>query len=113
MLQPGGHRSLGLETFLGQGFSYSNPDFVVPKVDNFSLGIQRQLPWNIAAEVSYVGSRAYDAQSQFNGVNEPSHAFRDKCDVTKGGSRAFCDDLLPNPFFQVAGFRARASPTRR
>lgn len=103
VLQPPGS-SLGLETFLGLGFSYSNPDFRVPYVDNFSLGVQRQLPFGIAAEVSYVGSRAYDAQSQFNGINEPSQSFRDKCDITKGGSRAFCDELLPNPFYRVAGF---------
>ncbi len=103
VLQPAGS-NLGLESFLGLGFQYSNPNFVVPKVDNFSLGIQRQLPWNIAAEVSYVGSRTYDAQSQFNGINEPSQAFRDKCDVTKGGNRNFCNEQLPNPFFRVAGF---------
>lgn len=103
VLRPAG-ASLGLESFLGLGFSYSNPNFVVPKVDNFSLGIQRQLPWNIAAEISYVGSRTYDAQSAFGGINEPSLALRDKCDVTKGGNRAFCDELLPNPFFGVAGF---------
>jgi hypothetical protein len=103
VLRPAGS-SLGAETFLGLGFSYSNPDFVVPKVDNFSLGIQRQLPWNIGAEISYVGSRTYDAQSQFNGINEPSLAFRDQCDVYKGGNRAFCDALLPNPFQGVAGF---------
>ena len=29
---------------------------------------------------------------------------RRQCDVTLGGSRAFCDQLLPNPFFGVAGF---------
>ncbi|NDD65238.1 MAG: hypothetical protein EBZ36_14870, partial [Acidobacteria bacterium] len=103
VLKPAGSR-LGLETFLGLGFSYSNPLFVVPKVDNYSLGIQRQLPWNIAAELSYVGSRTYDAQSQFNGINEPSLAFRDQCDITKGGNRAVCDQLLPNPFRGVAGF---------
>jgi Carboxypeptidase regulatory-like domain/TonB dependent receptor len=103
VLQPAGS-SRGLESFLGLGFQYSNPDFVVPKVDNFSLGIQRQLPWNIAAEVSYVGSRTYDAQSQFNGINEPSQAFRDRCDVTKGGSPNVCNDLVDNPFFQVPGF---------
>ncbi|MDX2029601.1 MAG: TonB-dependent receptor [Blastocatellia bacterium] len=103
VLRPAGS-SLGAETFLGLGFSYSNPAFVVPKVDNYSLSIQRQLPWNIAAEVSYVGSRTYDAQSQFNGINEPSLALRDRCDVTKGGNRAFCDELLPNPFVGVAGF---------
>jgi hypothetical protein len=103
ILRPAGS-GLGLESFLGLGFQYSNPDFVVPKVDNFSLGIQRQLPWNVAAEISYVGSRTYDAQSQFNGINEPSQAFRDKCDVTKGGTAAFCNELLPNPFQGVAGF---------
>ncbi len=103
VLRPAGS-SLGLETFLGLGFQYSDPTFVVPKVDNYSLGIQRQLPGNIAAEVSYVGSHTYDAQSQFNGVNEPTLAFRDKCDVYKGGNRAFCDELLPNPFRGVAGF---------
>jgi hypothetical protein len=103
VLRPAGS-SLGLETFLGLNFSYSNPDFRVPYVDNFSLGIQRQLPFGVAAEVSYVGSRARDQQSQFNGINEPTQAFRDRCDVTKGGNRLFCDELLPNPFFQVAGF---------
>jgi carboxypeptidase family protein len=103
VLNPAGS-SRGLESFLGLGFQYSNPDFVVPKVDNFSLGIQRQLPWNMAAEISYVGSRTYDAQSQFNGVNEPSQAFRDRCDVTKGGNPGFCNELLDNPFFQVPGF---------
>jgi hypothetical protein len=83
VLRPAGSQ-LGLETFLGLGFSYSNQHFVVPKVDNYSFGIQRQLPWNIAAELSYVGSRTYDAQSQFNGINEPTLAFRDQCDVDQG-----------------------------
>jgi Carboxypeptidase regulatory-like domain/TonB dependent receptor len=111
--QPAG-ASLGLETFLGRSFNYSNPDFRVPYVDNFSLGIQRQLPWNIAAEISYVGSRARDAQSRFGGVNEPSLAFRNQCDVTKGGDINICNQLLPNPFFGVPGFEGTdrfTSPT--
>ncbi|HEX9000560.1 MAG TPA: carboxypeptidase regulatory-like domain-containing protein [Blastocatellia bacterium] len=103
VLRPAGS-SLGLETFLGLGFSYSDPNFKVPNVDNYSLGIQRQLPWNVAAEISYVGSRTRDAQSQFNGINEPSLAFREQCDATKSGNRNFCDALLPNPFRGVAGF---------
>ncbi len=103
VLRPAG-ASLGAETFLGLGLNYSNTKFIVPHVDNFSFGIQRQLPGNMSTEISYVGSRTYNAQSQFNGINEPSLAFRDKCDVTKGGNRAFCDELLPNPFQGVAGF---------
>ena len=37
--------SLGPLTFLGRGPSFSNPDFVVPNVHQFSAGIQRELPW--------------------------------------------------------------------
>ena len=37
--------SLGPQTFLGRGPSFSNPDFVVPNVHQFSVGIQRELPW--------------------------------------------------------------------
>jgi len=104
---PPGNR-LGLETALGRGFSYSNPNFKTPHVDNFSLGFQRQLPFGIVAEVSYVGSRTYDGQSQFGGVNEPSQAFRDKCDITKGGTPDFCNENLDNPFKGVAGFEGTA-----
>jgi len=100
--------NLGLQTALGRGFNYSNPNFKTPHVDNFSLGVQRQLPFGIVAEVSYVGSRTYEGQSQFGGINEPSQAFRDKCDITKGGTPAFCNENLPNPFKGVPGFEGTA-----
>jgi hypothetical protein len=96
--------SLGPETFLGQGLTFSNPDFVVPNVHQFSAGVQRELPWRTSLEITYAGSRSYDLEAGFNAVNEPSAAFQAQCDVTKGGSRTFCDQLLPNPFFGVAGF---------
>ena len=43
-------------------------------------------------------------QANWGGYNEPSAAFQAQCDVTLGGSRSFCDQLLPNPFFGVPGF---------
>jgi hypothetical protein len=101
--QPPGS-SLGAETFLGRGLSYSNPDFVVPNVHQFSVGIQRELPWRISLDVTYAASRSYDMEVGFGAVNEPSAAFQAQCDVTLGGSRTFCDQQLPNPFFGVAGF---------
>ena len=103
ILEPPGS-SLGPLTFLGRGPGFSNPDFVVPNVHQFSAGIQRELPWQIALEATYVGSRSYDMQSQWNGFNEPSLDFVRQCDITQGGSRSFCDALLPNPFFGVAAF---------
>jgi hypothetical protein len=96
--------SLGPETFLGRGLTYSNPDFVVPNVHQFSAGIQRELPWRVSLEVTYAGSRSYDLEAGFNAINEPSAAFQATCDVTLGGNRANCDQLVANPFFGVAGF---------
>jgi hypothetical protein len=96
--------SLGPETFLGRGPDFSNPDFVVPNVHQFSAGIQRELPWRISLEATYAGSRSYDREFGFGAYNDPSEAFQAQCDVTLGGSRTFCDQLLPNPFFGVAGF---------
>ncbi len=96
--------SLGPQTFLGRGPNFSNPDFVVPNVHQFSAGVQRELPWRISLEATYAGSRSYDLEAGFNAFNEPSAEFQRQCDVTQGGSRTFCDQLLPNPFFGVAGF---------
>ena len=96
--------SLGPLTFLGRGPSSSNPDFIVPNVHQFSAGIQRELPWRISLEATYAGSRSYDIEGNFGGYNEPSLDFVRQCDVTQGGSRTLCDQLLPNPFFGVPGF---------
>ena len=106
--------SLGPLTFLGRGPSFSNPDFIVPNVHQFSAGIQRELPWRISLEVTYAGSRSYDIEGNFGGYNEPSAAFQAQCDVTVGGSRSYCDQQLPNPFFNVPGFEGTTrftSPT--
>jgi hypothetical protein len=107
--------SAGPLTFLGRNdFEFANPDYVVPHVHQFSLGLQRELPWAVVFEASYVGSRSRNQEDQFRGYNEPSRAFLDLCDVTKGGSAAYCNEQLPNPFFGVAGFEGTArftSPT--
>jgi hypothetical protein len=96
--------ALGPLTFLGRGPDFSNPDFIVPTVHHFSAGIQRELPWRISLEATYAGSRTYDLEAGFGAYNDPSAEFQAQCDVTLGGSRSFCDQQLPNPFFQVPGF---------
>ena len=50
--------SLGLATLLGQSFTFSNPDRTIPKVYQYSLGVQRLLPWKTLIEVSFVGNYA-------------------------------------------------------
>src|SRR5437867_4662727 len=106
--------SQGLQTFLGRSVGFSNLDFVNPYVHQFSLGAQRELPWRTTIEVSYVGSRTHQEQNRWGGFNEPPVSLRDRCDPTKGGNVAFCNELLPNPFFQVPGFEGTnrfTSPT--
>ena len=105
--------SLGLMTLLGQNINYSRSDFKIPHVDQFSIGFERQLPWNVVLEMSYVGSRTRDLATRA-GINEPPRSLTEKCDVTVGGNPAFCNELLPNPFFNVPGFEGTArftSPT--
>src|SRR5439155_7382834 len=101
--QPPGS-SLGALTFLGRGLTFLNPNFVTPNVHQFSIGIQRELPWQVALEATYVGSRSRDVQGNWGGLNEPSADFQRQCDFSLGGNRSICDALLPNPFFGVAGF---------
>ncbi len=103
ILEPPGS-SLGPLTFLGRGPDFSNPDFVVPSVHHFSVGVQRELPWRINLEATYAGSRSYDLEVGFSAYNDPSAEFQAQCDVTLGGSRSFCDQQLTNPFFGVPGF---------
>ena len=39
------------------GFEALATDFPMPRVRAYSFGVQRELPWNIAADVSYVGNK--------------------------------------------------------
>jgi hypothetical protein len=106
--------ALGLETNLGRNLSFSDPSFVNPYVHQFSFGFQRQLPWRTTVEATYVGSRTREEQNRWAGFNEPGLDLRNRCDPSKGGSPAICDEQLPNPFFQVTGFEGTArftSPT--
>jgi len=106
--------ALGLQTFLGRNPSFSNTEFVNPYVHQFSLGMTRELPWRTTVELAYVGSRTMQEQNRWGGFNEPPASLRDQCDPTKGGSVAFCNELLANPFYQVPGFEGTSrftSPT--
>ena len=53
--------SLGPLTFLGRSPSYVNPDFIVPNVQQFSIGVQRELPKRISLDVTYAGSRSSES----------------------------------------------------
>ncbi|HYZ83170.1 MAG TPA: TonB-dependent receptor [Bryobacteraceae bacterium] len=64
-IQPTG-ASLGLNTFAGGNVIYTNPNRVIPRVHQWSFGVQHQLPWSVRVDASYVGSRSYDINTGTN-----------------------------------------------
>jgi hypothetical protein len=102
LLPPGAAN--GLQTFLGQGFTFVSPDYRLPHIDQFSAGFQFRLPGEGVLDVSYVGSRAKDLEGG-KGVNEIDLATRQSCNILEGGSPSYCQALLPNPFAGLEPFR--------
>jgi len=100
--------SLGLSTFLGQGFNFVNPSFQIPYVHQFSLGFQYQLPFEAKLEVSYVGNRTLKLQTT-RAFNEPDLAFRKLCNPLEGGNPVYCNEQIPNPFRGLEPFRSAAT----
>jgi hypothetical protein len=50
--------SLGLSTALGQGFTFADPNRTIPKIYNYSLAVQQQLPGHTLLEVAFAGNDA-------------------------------------------------------
>jgi hypothetical protein len=95
--------ALGLNTFAGANFNWWNPEAKLPQVHQFSFGIQRRLSASSSLDVSYVGSRTRNLMTS-KPFNLQSDDFVKQCDPSRGGNRAFCDALVPNPFFGLPEF---------
>ena len=99
LAQPTG-ASLGQLTQLGGAITFTNPDREIPYIHQYSAGIQRELPFRMKLDLSYVGSRSRkiitgDAQgSGGRNLNVNSAAqiaqFRQ--------NPAFFNDTVTNPF---------------
>jgi len=107
--------SLGLESNLGDNFNVVNPDFKIPGVVNYSLGVERQIGQHATIDVSYVGNHGYNMDSSDN-INHISAAYAATCNVEMGaavGEINNCintqgDRSVANPFQGVDAF----SPAR-
>jgi hypothetical protein len=111
LLPPG--KSLGLATLLGQGISFFDQNFKIPYTEPFSFGLQFQLPLQSRLEIALVGNRGYKLQTS-RPYDQSDLAFRKTCDPLEGGNATFCNQLVPNPFYnlpQFAGTSRGANPT--
>ncbi len=98
--------SLGLSTNLGQTLSFANPARHLPWTQQYSIEIQRELPWQAVASVSYVGSHTADLGVS-RSINEVSAS-----DLAKGP--AYLSASVPNPFAGLLpGTSLNASTTQR
>jgi hypothetical protein len=125
LLLPAGS-SLGAATFVGQNLTVVNPKFTLPNMDQFSFGFQYELPGHSKVDASYVGSRGNNLEwtqgatsnnalsSSTNVLNSIPLSLRQQCDAWEGGTAAYCQALIPNPFYQLAPFTGTSyytSPT--
>ena len=96
--------SLGALTGIGQSFSLVDPKSKSPRVQQFSLDIQRELPFGVAVEVGYVGSRSANL-----GLNAPSLNIN-ALDPSLLGTPGLTNQVA-NPFYQHGGTGILAGPT--
>jgi hypothetical protein len=82
--------SQGLSTALGTNINYHVRDRKIPEFHQYSIGVQRQLPWRSVIDVSYVGS-ATRKRPVTRPVNDLSRE-----QILLGD--AFLNALVPNPF---------------
>ncbi len=92
--------ALGLGTALGNNVVFANPNHDIPHVYQYSVGIERQLPWETKLDVSYVGSRSYHLNIGDNqvgnarNINVPSIA---QLQLAQQNPSYFTT-AVPNPF---------------
>lgn len=67
LLAPTG-AALGYNTALGNNVIFANPNHDIPHVYQYSLGVERQLPFETKLDVAYVGSRSYHINTNDNQV---------------------------------------------
>ncbi|HEY8460269.1 MAG TPA: TonB-dependent receptor [Blastocatellia bacterium] len=89
ILSPAG-ASLGLQTMLGRTFTFYDTNVRTPYVHQFSAGFQREIPWGMVVDVSYIGSRTRKLSTSQN-INEVSAE-----DLARGA--AFLNERVSNPF---------------
>ena len=95
-------------TNVGDNFSWFDPNFKIPSTDQFSFGIQLAVSHSSMVDVGYVGSRGHNLQTNRD-YNLPSLTFRELCNPLERGLEpgygpGYCDEKLPNPFYQQPAF---------
>ncbi|HEV8130752.1 MAG TPA: TonB-dependent receptor [Acidobacteriota bacterium] len=93
----------GLGTFLGRAVTFFYEKPLNPYMQRWSLSLQRELPWRVVVDVSYVGNRGtkLGVSREFNPVPPrylSTSPVRDQATID------FLSAQVPNPFFAIPEF---------
>jgi hypothetical protein len=104
--------SAGLRTFLGRAvsFFYSKP--LNPYMQRWSLSLQRELPWRVVMEASYVGNRGLKlpVNRELNGI--PAQ-YLSKSEGRDQDTIDFLSAQVNSPFFGIADFAGTGLANQR
>jgi hypothetical protein len=112
LVQPLGN-SLGAATGVGTNIAYIDQNGTAPRVQQFSVDLQRELPGNQAITISYTGARG--DHLGLGGSNDAAININ-QLDPKYLALGAALTQQVPNPFFGVAGagpFSASATLSRQ
>jgi len=97
IVQPAGN-SRGDQTGLGIGLTIIDPAAKSTWIEQFSLDVQRELPWNVGVGIGYVGSRSHNLTLGTPSLNinqlEPQYAALGVSALSAA---------IPNPFYTAGG----------
>ena len=95
--EPGG-ASQGIATFVGQSVTFFNPEPTSSKTQRWQIGIQRELPARMTAEISYVGNYGSDLQTGRN-LNVTPLQYLSTSPTRDDARINYLGQNVPNPFF--------------
>lgn len=95
VIRPAG-ASRGIETNIGTGVSYDPPNRLIPRTYQWSYTLERELPWSMVLEVSYVGSATVKEPIGINMNTMP----REHWDAAQSNPN-FYNARVPNPFLGI------------
>ena len=107
VLQPVGN-TLGASTAIGSTFNYLDQNRSAGLVHQFSFDVQQELPFNIALEVGYIGSRSFHLQPSPTGNGNMDI---NQLPVQYLSMGSALNTAVPNPFFGHGGTGVIGSAT--
>ncbi len=97
LIQPVGSEQ-GLRTNLGNApGNIWNADRVNPEFWRFSIGVERQLPWEMLFEISYIGQKGNN-QAILEALNYVPQQYRTRSLVRDTDAETFLTQAVANPF---------------